>query len=168
MGGMSVISKWWYTYKERREAGRERGVQMWETRQTVGIVSRGWTERCCVSEDRAEEDRRRREESESWGSKRKEAGKREIKEDRKRTREKETPTCGHSATPRMRKACAQGQRMKQWRPVGEWEGEGWETRWPTKKLAILDSRLEVSVLWLWDPGWQRVRVTCRTAYYQQA
>ena len=49
---------------------------MWETQQTEGIVRRGWPERCCVSEDEAEEDRRRRGESESRGGERKEAGKR--------------------------------------------------------------------------------------------
>ena len=29
---------------------------MWETQRTEGIVRRGWPERCCVSEDEAEED----------------------------------------------------------------------------------------------------------------
>lgn len=50
----------------RGERQAEKGeYRCGETRQTVGIVSRGWTERCCVSEDGAKEDRRRREESES-------------------------------------------------------------------------------------------------------
>ena len=165
MGGMSVISKWWFTYKERREAGRERGVQMWETRQTVGIVSRGWTERCCVSEDGAKEDRRRREESESWGSKRKEAGKREIKEDRKRSKGEGNTYLWTQRHTEDEKGMYSGQRLKEWRFVGG-VGRGGMGDQMTYKDTCHASQLEVSVLWLWDPGWQRV--TCRTAYYQQA
>lgn len=52
-------------YLQRKERGRQRKGSTAVGNSTDGIVRRGWTERRCVSEDGAEEDRRRREESES-------------------------------------------------------------------------------------------------------